>query len=160
EEGTDSTPIAYRVTEKTAWSKGGQPVTEEDFKAGEVVYVVPRLLPGGNVMAVAVSDSSQSATHLKERAKYTASGTLSAVDLPNRKIALKTISSDLRELKLAEDCEARVAGRAVPLTYLKAGQQVTAHLRKNEEDEREVKLITIVSKRLAKKPPATKTPVK
>ena len=147
------------MTEKTAWSKGGKPATKSDFKASEVVYVVPRLLPGGGIMATAVSDTTQSAAHLKERAKYTVSGTLTAVDLPNRKIALKSVSSDLRDITLAEDCEARVSGRDVPLTYLKPGQQITVHLRKNEEDEREARLITIVSKRTTKKYPI-RTPIK
>src|SRR2546422_1045647 len=58
EEGADSTPVTYRITDKTIWSKGGKPASQDDFKAGEVVYVVPRLLPGGNIMATAVSESA------------------------------------------------------------------------------------------------------
>ena len=151
-EGADSAEVAYRISEKTTWSRSGKPATHEDFKTGDKVYVVPRLLPSGGIFAVAVSDSTDSAAKLKERSKYSLKGTVKVINHEKRNLNLQTEAGDLRDLPIAEACTVRMNSRDVPLTSVKPGQQVSVRLKKNDEGEQEASRITIYTRKTAPKP--------
>lgn len=152
ETGADFT---YRVTDKTQWSKGGRPGAPSDFHSGDVVHVVPRMLPGGNTMALAVSDASMDAARLKERSRYTVSATIRAWNAAERKLDFVTSAGDERQLTLTDDCIVRLSGKDVPVSYLRSGQAVTLHLTRLGGEEQVIRQITIrkaTSKRLPSRP--------
>lgn len=142
-EGADNTPLEYRITEKTLWARGGQPASAADFKTGESVHVAPRLLPGGGLMAAAVSDASDMTARLKERTRPTVSGTVKACDPAKRTLSLRSAAGDERDFSIAPDCVARLSSRDVPLASVRAGQSVTLHLKRDEEGEQIITRITI-----------------
>lgn len=150
-EGTDQAEIEYRITANTQWSRGGKPVSPGDFKPGERVYVAPRLMARGRILALAVSDSANSANILKERTRPTVTGEVTAVDLAAKMLSLRTVAGDARELALSSDCKVRQSSKDVSPDALRVGQTVTAHLRRNEQGERLVTLITIQAKRGGKR---------
>lgn len=156
-EGEGQAEIEYRITARTQWSRGGKPVSPDDFKPGESVYVAPRLMARGRILAVAVSDAANSANILKERTRPTVTGEVTAVDLAVRTLALRTVAGDARELALSPDCKVRQSSRDVPPNALRVGQTVTAHLRRNEQGERLVTLVTIQTKRGGKRAPSAKS---
>ncbi|HZP81894.1 MAG TPA: hypothetical protein VFB21_09675, partial [Chthonomonadaceae bacterium] len=49
--------LSYTLSAKTRWSRGGKEIPASEFKAGDRVFVVPRALPSGALMARAVSDT-------------------------------------------------------------------------------------------------------
>src|SRR5688500_10484280 len=154
--------IAYRITEKTAWSKTGKPCSAADYKAGEKVYVVPRLLPSGGIMAIAISDSTNSAAILKERSRIYVTGTVKVINPEKRLLNLQSVAGDNRELPIAESCVVRKESKAQPLTAVKPGQTVTVRLARDEENEQHITRITIQTKKTTKsRPPAApkKTPL-
>jgi hypothetical protein len=155
-EGPDAAEVDYRVTDNTLWAKDGHPVAPVDFVAGDIVYIVPRLLPGGSVLAVGVSDTKEMAARLKERSRFTVTGTLKTVNLATRAVSLHTLAGDSRDITLLPDCVVRRAAKDVAFGALKAGQTVTVHLTRNDEGEKVGKQITIQTKRPAKKPPKKK----
>jgi hypothetical protein len=145
--------FSYRVTEKSQWSKAGKPVPASDYKAGDKVYVVPRLLPGGGTMAIAISDGGSDAAKLKERSRFTVSGTIRTWNAEKRTISLATAAGDDRSLTLLPDCAIRNSGKDVPISYVRQGQAVTLHLTRDETGGQVVKQVTI-KKAAAKKLPA------
>jgi hypothetical protein len=151
-EGPDRADFAYRITEKTQWSKAGKPATPSDYKKGDAVYVAPRLLPGGSTMAIAVSDAPAETAKLKERSRSTLAATIKTVNVAERKITVLTVASDEREFRLTPDCIIRRSGKDVPITYLKPRQAVTLHLTRDEGGETVVRRITIKPKQAAVKP--------
>ena len=159
-EGPDAAEFAYRVTEKTQWSKGGKPAAPSDFKAGDSVSIVPRLLPGGGTMAIAVTDNPADAARLKERGRLTLSGTVRSIDAQKRTVAIHTAAGDDRELSMPPDCIVRSAGKDVPVSYLRAGQSVTLHLTRVDAGDPTVKQVTIKGKTTTKlvKPGTPKKP--
>lgn len=159
-EGAEGAELDYRVTEKTQLSLHGRPATVSDLKAGDRVYVVPRLLPGGNVMAIAISDAVDSAARLKERTRFTVTGTVKTMDAAKKTISLHSAAGDDRDIALASDCIARAASKDVPLTALRPGQTVTVHLTRNEEGEQVANRITIQTKRAPKRSGAKLPPKK
>jgi hypothetical protein len=165
-EGADRAEVDYRVTEKTAWQKSGKPAAATDFKAGDRVYVVPRLLPSGSIMASAVSDAQEGAAVLKERSRSTVSGVVKALDGPKRALRLHTVAGEEREIVLAPDVVVRQASKDVPLTILHPGLNVSVRLARTADNEVEASRITIQSRKtFAKKParvakPVVKVPVK
>jgi len=157
-EGADSTAVTYKVSDKTLFSHAGKTASASDFKAGDKVYVVPRSLPSGNIMAVAVADSLATAERLKERAKTTVGGTVRAIDLTKHILNLHTIAGDERELLLDPECTVRQASKDVPLSAVHTGLQINAHVTHNDEGELVVNKITILSKRTTTKKPTTIKP--
>ncbi|HSV74979.1 MAG TPA: hypothetical protein VLH79_14560 [Chthonomonadales bacterium] len=143
EEGKDRLPVDYRFTEKTTWWKGGATATPSSFKPGDTVSVAPRLLPNGAVMAVSVADDGVWAARLRERSRPSVSGALARYDAGSRTITLRTDLGDERELVLAAACTCRRDGRAVPLTALRPGLRVTAHLRTEPDGVRRCVRLTI-----------------
>lgn len=142
-EGPDSTEIAYRITEKTLWGKSGAAASAADFQPGERVHVVPRLLPSGGIMALAVSDATEGAARLKERTRRTVNGTVKAFDAARKILSLRTAAGEDRELVVAPNCLVRREAKDVPLSAVRPGQSVTAHLKRNDVGEQEVVRITI-----------------
>ena len=156
-EGADAAAVEYRITEKTACSKGGKPATTADFKPGSKVYVVPRMLPSGGIMAVAISETSESAAKLKERARSTLSGTVKAISAEKKTLSIRSVSGDDRDLNIAADVIVRHLSKDVPLTAVKPGQTVSLRLTRNEENEQVISKITIQSRKtIVKKLPAPK----
>lgn len=156
-EAVDSgAPIAYRITEKTSWAKSGKPCSAADYKAGEKVYIVPRLLPSGGVMAIAVSDSTNYAAILKERSRIYVTGTVKSINVEKRLLNLLSVAGDDRELPIAEPCIVRKESKDQPLTAVKPGQTVTVRLARDEENEQHITRITIKTTKSTKsRPPAT-----
>ena len=153
--------IAFRITEKTAWSKAGKPCSAEDYKAGEKVYIVPRLLPSGGIMALAVSDSTNSAAILKERSRIYVTGAVKVINSEKRILNLLSVAGDNRELPIADDCVVRKDSKDQPLTAVKPGQTVTLRLGRDEENEQQITRITIQTKKSTRRPTAKPaTPVK
>lgn len=151
-EGPDNAPIEYRITDKTQFAKNGKPATAADFKAGDKVYVAPRLLPRGNLMAVAIADRTDSTAQLKERTGRYVTGTLLAFDTTKKTIGMRSLANDERELPLAPDCTVKMASKQVTLAALRQGQNITVRLAKDDENEVVVTNISILSKKPTKKP--------
>lgn len=156
-EGADKAEVEYRVTEKTSWQKGGKPAAPTDFKTGDRVFVVPRLLPGGNIMAMAVADASEGAAVLKERSKATVSGTVKAIDAAKHALQMHTSAGEDRDLQLAPDVVVRLGSKDVPLTSVRPGQAVSVHLTRSAEDELVASRITIQTRKSAARKPAKTT---
>ena len=146
--GTDRLPFAYALNANTLWSRGGKSAQPAEFKAGDKVYVVPRALPGGDVQARAVADSTGEATQLKERASTSVHGVIKALDATTHTLTLITATHDTRVLA----CEAalEVLRGSKPLTWaeLKAGQNVTARLRRHGGEAPIIWRITVQSARV------------
>jgi hypothetical protein len=149
-----SAEFDYRITEKTEWSRAGKPAAPTDFKAGEIVHVVPRLLPGGGTMAVVVSDASTDAAKLKERSRFTVSGTIRTWNAAARTLAIHTAAADDREFILTPDCVVRQSGKDVPVAYLRPGLSATLHLTRDESGEQVVRQVTLKGKATAKRLPS------
>ncbi len=126
--------VSYVISDKTRWSKGGKEAAPEDFKAGETVYIVPRGLPNGAIMARAVADSEQAAARLKERLARSLHGTLQGLDTTQHQITLLTAAGETRILPYTEETEVRQGGKTLPLAALKPGQRVSVSIRRNEAD--------------------------
>ena len=146
-EGAAAVPIEYRVTEKTAWSRGGRAVDAGAFRAGDRVFVAPRLLPSGAVMAIAVADTEAAAAALRDEAKPAFAATLVAVDLAKHMLRVRTAAGATRELPLAEDCVARRGGVEVALDTVRPGTPITVWRRRDEHGDRVVSHITVKSAR-------------
>lgn len=162
-EGSEKLPFAYRVTAKTAWMRDGKAAASEDFKPGDAVWISPRLLPNGATMATAVADSAKWAAILKERGSPTLSGAVTSLDAAARTLRISTRAGDDAVLRLADSVEVRQNAKPVPLTQLKVGTRITAHLRRGDAEEREVVRITIqggASARPSAASPARKPPAK
>lgn len=159
EEGPEAAPVRYRVTATTSWRKSGGPAQPADFATGSRVWVAPRLLPNGRIMAVGVADTRQGAEGLRERSRPTVTGRLTLVDVAARKIAIVSASGEAHEAVWHDAPRVRREGRDVPLGTLAVGQWVTAHLKKDGAGGRLLTLLTIKPK-----PPtptsASKAPVK
>lgn len=156
-EGADQTEVAYRVTAKTAWSKGGEEAGPDDFKPGDKVHVVPRLLPSGATMAIAVSDVSGEAAKLKERAGIYVTGTVNVINHQQRLLNLHSQAGDDRELAIASDCVVRRDSKDVTLAAVKPGSLITARVTRDEEGEKTVSRITIKTTSVARRKPTAKT---
>lgn len=154
-DGPGTGPIEYRITSKTLWGKAGKPAQAGDYAAGAQVYVAPRPLPSGGIMAAAVADTPEFAARLKERTRSTVTGTIAAVDLQKSECTLHTVAGDERVLKLAPDCVVREASRDVKVTNLRPGLRVSAHLSRDAVGEVTVTRITIQKRKIL--PPTSPT---
>lgn len=154
--GADGSEIEYRITEKTLWARAGKDATPSSYKAGDVVFVTPRLLPGGAVMAIAVSDTAADAARLKERARSTVSGTVRSFDLATKTLAVLTAAGDDRRFSLDAGVVIRMASKPVPVSALRPGAPVTVHFRRTLEGDEAAFQITIQTKRPARpRPPSS-----
>jgi hypothetical protein len=145
--GADKLPFTYALNANTLWSRGGKPAQPAEFKAGDKVYVVPRALPGGDVQARAVADSTGEATQLKERASTSVHGVIKALEASTHTLTLITATHDT--WVLGYEAELEVLRGSKPLTWadLKAGQSVTARLRRREGEAPLIWRITVQSAR-------------
>jgi hypothetical protein len=141
--GADATLFNYVLTEKTRWSKGGKEATARDFKPGNKVYVVPRSLPNGDIMARAVADTPSGAAQMKERTAVTVHGVVQNVDVSAHKFVLATKAGDTRTLHYTDSTEVHQSGKTLPLTALKAGLSVGAHVKHDVDGEDVASRITI-----------------
>lgn len=145
EEGADAAPIRYRVTATTAWRKAGSPAQPADFPAGSRVWVAPRLLPNGRIMATGVADTKQGAEGLRERSRPTVTGRLTRIDLITSRLTLVSASGETHTAIWHDPPRVRRDGRDVPFGTLHVGQWVTAHLKKDGPGDRLVTLVTVKS---------------
>lgn len=143
EEGAERNPVTYRFTDKTLWGKSGKDASEKEFKPSETVYIVPRLLPSGGLMATAIADTPELAARLRERNMRTLTGTIKTVDIPRKIIKVETVSGDQRELALSADCMISTGKNFLPVTALKAGDQVSITLKRSTDGDRIVTRITL-----------------
>ena len=127
--GAEKIPIAYKVSEKTTWSRNGKPASAADFKAGDKIVVVPRSLPSGAIMARAVSDTPQAAAQLKERQATSVHGIVKTVDVSAFKLMVETPTSDMRLIQGNAETEVVQKSKALSWTALRPGQHVGARLR-------------------------------
>lgn len=127
--GAEKIPLAYKVSDKTTWSRNGKSASASDFKAGEKVCVIPRSLPSGAIMARAVSDTPQAAAQLKERQATSLHGVIKTVDAAGYKLMVETTSSDMRLVQGNAETEVVQKSKAMPWTALHPGQHVGARLR-------------------------------
>lgn len=144
--GPDAVPATYTTSDKTRWSRGNREATSEDFKPGDRVTIVPRALPGGNIMASIVADSDAGAALTKERYARSVNGTLQAIDAPARKMTVITPLKDVRVFAYNELTEVRIGSKKVPLAALRVGQKVRVSLKKEEGTEETAYRITIESR--------------
>jgi len=133
--GADNVPLEYTISDKTRWEKAGKEVDAAAFKPGDHVFVVPRSLPSGAIMARAVADSTAGAAEEKERLATSVHGVISSVDMAAHKVVLKTAAGDTRNLAFNEETELIVAGKSQPQSGLKAGLRVAARIRHEAGDE-------------------------
>ncbi|MBM3495523.1 MAG: hypothetical protein FJX72_14550 [Armatimonadetes bacterium] len=142
EDAKDRGALFYRVTDKTRIELSGKAATPGDLKPGQSVHVSPRLLPNGQTMASAIADTAVGAARLRERTVPTVTGAIRAVDIANRTLEMSTRAGDRRLLTIADGCVVRRNGKDVAETQLRAGQWVTAHVRRDDDAE-VVRRITI-----------------
>ncbi len=160
--GPDKIPLSYTVSEKTMWSKGGKEGAASDFKAGDKVYVLPRALPSGAIMARAVTDTPGAGEQMKERQATSVHGVIRSVDAGKFVLTVQTPTNDMRALQGSADTEVVQKSRAVGWPALKPGQNVGARLRRNYAGESVCWKVTIEAKsaKSAKSKTAAKTPSK
>ena len=163
--GAEKIPVAYRVSDKTTWSRSGKPASAADFKVGDKVVIVPRSLPSGAIMARAVSDTPQAAMQLKERQATSVHGVVKTVDATAYKLMVETPTSDMRLIQGNAETEVVSKSKALPWTALKPGQHVGARLRHDYAGDAVCWRITIETGKTAthlkpKKPLAAKPGVK
>lgn len=146
DEARKAVPVTYRVTPKTLCRLKGVDAEPAGLKIGDRVWVAPRLLPGGQAMAVAVADSEADAARLRERTMPSVTGTLTAFDAAARALTMSTRAGDRRDLTLADGCVVRRESREVGPSALRTGVAITAHLRRGDDGERRVVRVTVHAK--------------
>lgn len=151
--GPDSVPLDYTISEKTRWEKAGKEVDAAAFKPGDHVYVVPRSLPSGSIMARAVADTTSGAAQEKERLALSVHGTITSVDPAAHKCVMKTVAGDTRSLAYSDETEMVQNGKSIPVSSLKSGLHVAARIRHEAGGDEVVWRITVES---ARKPAAPK----
>lgn len=156
--GTDAIPVSYTISDKTRWSKDGKEVSAADFKPGDKVYVVPRSLPSGSIMARAVADTNTGADTEKERLATSVHGTIQSVDSQAHKLTMKTLAGDTRSLAYTDETEFISNRKLMPLAMLKSGLKVTARIKHLEGDDEIAWRITIDSASTRKTSPTKKKP--
>lgn len=127
--GKDNILFDYALSEKTRWERGGKEVAASAFKPGDAVFIVPRALPSGNVMARAVADSPTGAEQEKERTATSVHGVILSLDPHNFKLILKTLAGDTRNLALTDETEVKLNSKPILITDLKPGERVSARLK-------------------------------
>lgn len=142
-EGPDQAEVAYRVTEKTQWARGGKAAARSDFKAGETACVIPRMLPSGAIMAAAVSDSEADAAKLKERARTIVTGVVRSADAGQHALVILSAAGDERRFALDPSVVVRRSSKDVGAPALRAGLTVTVHFRRQLGGDDLVYRITI-----------------
>ena len=125
------------------WSKNGKDATAADFKAGDKIYVLPRSLPSGSIMARAITDTPAAATQMKERQSTSVPGVVKSVDPAAYKLILETPTNDTRSLQGSAETEVVQKSRTVGWPALKVGQHVRARLRHDDTGEMVCSRITI-----------------
>ena len=145
--GSDNLPLDYTISDKTRWDKAGKEVDASAFKPGDHVYVVPRSLPSGSIMARAVADSTSGAAQEKERLALSVHGTITSIDMAAHKCVLKTVAGDTRTLAFSDALEIVASGKTLPQTALKSGLHVAARIRHEAGGDEVIWRITIESLR-------------
>jgi len=133
--GQDSLPFDYTISDKTRWEKAGKEVEAAAFKSGDKVFVVPRSLPSGSVMARAVADSTSGAVQEKERLATSVHGVIVSVDLAGHLVVVKTVAGDTRNFAISDDTEVVVSSKNMPLATLKQGLHVVVRVKHEAGDE-------------------------
>ena len=144
--GPDKVPLTFATSEKTMWSKGGKDAAASDFKAGDRIYVLPRSLPSGAVMARAVTDTPGAGAQMKERQATSVHGVIKSVDPATFTLTVLTVANDTRALQGSADTEVVQKSRAVGWPALKPGQNVGARLHHNDAGESVCWKVTIETK--------------
>ncbi len=134
EDTKDHGTLFLRVTDKTLIEVGDARALA-DLKPEMTVFVAPRLLPNGQTMATAIAGTFAGAARLRERTMPTVTGTIRSVDIARRSLEMDTRTGDRRSLRLAEPCLVRRDGKDVPVSQLRVGQWVTAHVRRLDEGD-------------------------
>lgn len=133
--GVEALPFDYTISDKTRWEKGGHEVDVNGFKAGDRVFVVPRSLPSGAVMARAVSDTTAGAIQEKERLATSVHGVVVSVDLPGHLVVVKTVGGDTRKFAISDETEIIVNSKPMPLGTLRQGLHVVVRVRHDAEGD-------------------------
>ncbi|GEM_PF-7111071 len=147
--GSEKEPFVYITSDKTHWSRAGKDASPEDFKVGEVVTIVPRSLPSGNVMAAIVADSAQEATRTKERHARSVTGQIAALDGSKWQIVLALNPQETREFTYSPKTLVKLGSRPMTVAALKVGQRIRASLKQVDEQLPEAYRITIEAKKTA-----------
>ena len=145
--GSEKEPFVYVTSEKTHWSRAGKDASPENFKVGEVVTIVPRSLPSGNVMAAIVADSMQEATRTKERHARSVTGQITALDGNKWHIVLALNPQEIREFTYSPKTLVKLGSRSMTVAALKIGQRIRASLKQIAEELPEAYRITIEAKK-------------
>jgi hypothetical protein len=148
--GADKIPQSYSLSDKTLWQKGGKEAAAADFKTGDKIYVLPRSLPSGAIMARAITDTSAAATQVKERQSTSLHGVIKSIDANAFKLTLETPTNDMRDLQGSAETEVVQKSRTVGWPALKVGQHVRVRLRHDDTDEMISSRITIETARSGK----------
>ncbi|MCL5283898.1 MAG: DUF5666 domain-containing protein [Armatimonadetes bacterium] len=123
----DMKPFEYRITPRTQWNRKGAAVRDSAYKPGDSVVVVPRPLPGGGVMALAVTDNAADIALLKERSRTIVTGNVTAWDAANSFLTLKTIAGAVRRFKLNQSTSITDSSKQAAASALGVGTRVTVH---------------------------------
>lgn len=142
-EFADGTRFTYRVTPKTQWERDGQPASRANFRVGETVYLVPRLLSNLDTMLLIVSNNEKGAQIGRERSLPTVSGTLEVLDLNKQILRLRSKSGDVREFRFDDQTEFVKSGQRITADKVRLPANVTVHRRKESEGTEYAKRVTI-----------------
>lgn len=138
--GTDA---EYTVSDKTRWNRGGKEVTAAAFKAGDKVEIIPRSLPGGNVMARVVADNLSDAERSKAEGAGILSGVFKSADAAAHTITFIMDGAESRTVPYNAETEIRLRSKAATIASLKAGQHITVHLEHTDDGKELATRVTI-----------------
>jgi Cu/Ag efflux protein CusF len=147
EEGEDRAEFIYHVGPKSAFYKSGHAAAPTDFKPGDTIWIAPRLLPGGSVMALSASDTENELKTIKNRNKKTLRGVLRIITSGNSPLKILSDDGVESEWPLAENCTVYLKSKSVGITALQTGMRVTLHFIDLPNDAKSIQRITIVNGR-------------
>ncbi len=139
----DSTPFTFTISAKTQYIREGKAASAASFKPEEQIFIIPRSLPSGKVMARGVADTEADAVLLSERLKSTLSGTLQSIDSSKHTLILTTAAGDHRMLSFPENVNVWIGSKAAKISDLQPGMHLKIRMHGDSTGE---ELITEIKK--------------
>ena len=149
--GDENLPMTYRLSDTTYWMRAGKPCAATDFHVGDKVYIVPRSLPSGGILARVVSDQPDGAAQGKERQARSVSGNIQILDAALSTLTLHTDAGDTRTLLLTAQTEVRRGSKPLPRSVLRVGQHVRVRVTHDDKDQEIAARVTLEAAK--KRPP-------
>lgn len=125
-EFADKTQFSYKINARTKWERDDKAVKADQFKKGDTVFIVPRLLSNLDTALLTVSSNDKSTAGAKANALPALEGVLKAVDTESKTLSLQT--EDMVEpvsLRYDDKTEFLMEGKTVAVSEIKTPVPVT-----------------------------------